>query len=131
MSMSDPIADMLTRIRNGYAVGSVSVSMPSSGMKQAVARVLQEEGFIDGCKVAEENGKKTLTVALRYFEGVPVINQLQRVSRPGKRVYCHSSDIPAVNNGLGVVVVSTSKGIMTGREAKTSGTGGELICVVS
>ena len=131
MSMSDPIADMLTRIRNGYAVGSVSVSMPSSGIKQEVARVLQEEGFIDGCTVAEENGKKTLTVALRYFEGVPVINQLQRVSRPGKRVYCHSSDIPAVNNGLGVVVVSTSKGIMTGREAKTSGTGGELICVVS
>ena len=131
MSMSDPIADMLTRIRNGYAVGSVSVSMPSSGIKQAVARVLQEEGFIDGCTVAEENGKKTLTVTLRYFKGVPVINQLQRVSRPGKRVYCHSSDIPAVNNGLGVVVVSTSKGIMTGREAKTSGTGGELICVVS
>jgi len=131
MSMSDPIADMLTRIRNGYAVGSVSVSMPSSGIKQAVARVLQEEGFIDGCTVLEENGKKTLTVTLRYFEGVPVINQLQRVSRPGKRVYCHSSDIPAVNNGLGVVVVSTSKGIMTGREAKTSGTGGELICVVS
>ena len=131
MSMSDPIADMLTRIRNGHGVGSASVSMPSSGIKQAVARVLQEEGFIDGCTVAEENGKKTLTVALRYFEGVPVINQLQRVSRPGKRVYCHSSDIPAVNNGLGVVVVSTSKGIMTGREAKTSGTGGELICVVS
>ena len=131
MSMSDPIADMLTRIRNGYGVGSVAVSMPSSGIKQAVARVLQEEGFIDGCTVAEENGKKTLTVTLRYFEGIPVINQLQRVSRPGKRVYCHSSDIPAVNNGLGVVVVSTSKGIMTGREAKTSGTGGELICVVS
>ena len=131
MSMSDPIADMLTRIRNGHAVRSVSVSMPSSGTKQAVARVLQEEGFIDGCTVAEENGKKTLTVTLRYFEGIPVINQLQRVSRPGKRVYCHSSDIPAVNNGLGVVVVSTSKGIMTGREAKTSGTGGELICVVS
>ena len=131
MSMSDPIADMLTRIRNGYAVGSVSVSMPSSGIKQAVARVLQEEGFIDGCTVAEENGKKTLTVALRYFEGVPVISQLQRVSRPGKRVYCHSSDIPAVNNGLGVVVVSTSKGIMTGRQARASGTGGELICTVS
>ena len=131
MSMSDPIADMLTRIRNGHAVRSVSVNMPSSNIKQAVARVLQDEGFIDGCTVAEENGKKTLTVALRYFEGVPVINQLQRISRPGKRVYCHSSDIPAVNNGLGVVVVSTSKGIMTGREAKTSGTGGELICVVS
>ena len=131
MSMSDPIADMLTRIRNGHAVGSASVSMPSSGIKQAVARVLQEEGFIDGCTVAEGDGKKTLTVALRYFEGVPVINQLQRVSRPGKRVYCHSTDIPAVNNGLGIVVVSTSKGIMTDRQAKASGTGGELICTVS
>ena len=131
MSMSDPIADMLTRIRNGHAVRSVSVSMPSSSMKEAVGRVLREEGFIDGCAVTEENGKRTLTVALRYFEGDPVINQLQRVSRPGKRVYCRSSDIPAVNNGLGVVVVSTSKGIMTGRQAKAFGTGGELICTVS
>ena len=131
MSMSDPIADMLTRIRNGHAVRGVSVSMPSSGMKEAVCRVLQEEGFIDGCTVTEENGKRTLTVTLRYFEGDPVINRLQRVSRPGKRVYCHSSDIPAVNNGLGVVVVSTSKGVMTGRQAKASGTGGELICTVS
>ena len=131
MSMSDPIADMLTRIRNGHAVRSEFVSMPSSGMKEAVGRVLLEEGFIDGSTVTEEDGKRTLTVTLRYFEGGPVINQLQRVSRPGKRVYCHSSDIPAVNNGLGVVVVSTSKGIMTGRQAKASGTGGELICTVS
>ena len=131
MSMSDPIADMLTRIRNGHAVRSASVSMPSSGIKEAVGRVLHEEGFIDGCTVTDENGKKTLTVALRYFEGDPVITQLKRVSRPGKRVYCRSSDIPAVNNGLGVVVVSTSKGIMTGRQAKASGTGGELICTIS
>ena len=131
MSMSDPIADMLTRVRNGYAVRSVSGSMPSSRMKEAVGRVLQEEGFIDGYTVTEDSGKRTLTVALRYFEGDPVINQLQRVSRPGKRVYCRSIDIPAVNNGLGVVVVSTSKGIMTGRQAKASGTGGELICTVS
>ena len=131
MSMSDPIADMLTRIRNGHAVRSTSVSMPSTGIKEAVGRVLHEEGFIDGCTVTDENGKKTLTVALRYFEGDPVINQLKRVSRPGKRVYCRSSDIPAVNNGLGVVVVSTSKGIMTGQQAKASGTGGELICTVS
>ena len=131
MSMSDPIADMLTRIRNGHAVRSVSVSMPSSGIKEAVGRVLQEEGFIEECTVTEENGKRTLTVVLRYFEGGPVINQLQRVSRPGKRVYCHSGDIPAVNNGLGVVIVSTSKGIMSGRQAKASGTGGELICTVS
>jgi len=131
MSMSDPIADMLTRIRNGHAVRSASVQMPSSGIKEAIGRVLEEEGFIGGCKVTEENGKRTLMVSLRYFEGSPVINQLQRVSRPGKRVYCHCSDIPAVNNGLGVVVVSTSKGIMTGRQAKASGTGGELICTVS
>ena len=131
MSMSDPIADMLTRIRNGYAVRRVSVSMPSSGVKEAVGRVLQEEGFIAGCTVTEENGKRTFTVALRYFEEAPVINQLQRVSRPGKLVYCRSSDIPAVNNGLGVVVVSTSKGVMTGRQAKASGAGGELICTVS
>jgi len=131
MSMSDPIADMLTRIRNGHAVRSEFVSMPSSGMKEAVGRVLLEEGFIDGSTVTEENGKRTLTVTLRYFEGGPVINQLQRVSRPGKRVYCHSNDIPAVNNGRGVVVVSTSKGIMTGGKAKASGTGGELICTVS
>lgn len=131
MSMSDPIADMLTRIRNGHAVRSVSVSMPSSGIKEAVGRVLQEEGFVNGCTVIEENGKKILTVVLRYFEGKPVITHLKRVSRPGKRVYCHSSDIPSVNNGLGVMVVSTSKGIMTGRRAKASGTGGELICTVS
>ena len=131
MSMSDPIADMLTRIRNGYGAQSASVSMPSSSMKESVGRVLHEEGFIDGCAVTDEDGKRILTVSLRYFEGDPVINQLQRVSRPGKRVYCRSSDIPAVNNGLGVVVVSTSKGIMTGRQAKASGTGGELICTVS
>ena len=131
MSMSDPIADMLTRIRNGHAVRSVSVSMPSSRIKEAVGRVLEEEGFLSGCTVTEEGGKRELTVALRYFEGGPVINQLQRVSRPGKRVYCRSDDIPAVNNGLGVVVISTSKGIMTGRQAKASGTGGELICTVS
>ena len=131
MSMSDPIADMLTRIRNGYAVRSAVVSMPSSGIKEAVGRVLQEEGFVDDCTVMDENGKRTLTVVLRYFQGEPVINQLQRVSRPGKRVYCRSKDIPSVNNGLGVVVVSTSKGIMTGRQAKASGAGGELICTVS
>ena len=122
---------MLTRIRNGHAVRSATVSMPSSSIKEAVGRVLQEEGFLDKCTVTNNDGKPTLTVTLRYFQGEPVINELQRVSRPGKRVYCHSSDIPAVNDGLGVVVVSTSKGIMTGRQAKATGTGGELICTVS
>ena len=129
--MSDPIADMLTRIRNGHAARSVAVSMPSSGIKEEVGRVLQEEGYLDGCTVTEDAGKRILTLALRYFQGKPVISQLRRVSRPGKRVYCRSSEIPSVNNGLGVVVISTSKGVMTGRGAIGFGTGGELICTVS
>ena len=131
MSMSDPIADMLTRIRNGHAVKSNAVSMPSSNIKESISRVLKEEGFIDESVIEDNNGRRTLTLTLRYFDGEPVISQLRRLSRPGKRVYCRSNDIPAVNNGLGVVVVSTSKGIMTGQQAKASGTGGELICSVS
>lgn len=131
MSMSDPIADMLTRIRNGQSAGRKVVTMPSSTLKEAVSRVLQEEGFLDQCEVSGNGSKTTLSLTLSYFEGRPVISHLQRISRPGKRMYCGSSDIPSVNNGLGVVVVSTSKGIMTGQKAKSSGTGGELICTVS
>ena len=131
MSMSDPIADMLTRIRNGQSAGRKVVTMPSSTLKEAVSRVLQEEGFLDQCEVNGSGSKTTLSLTLRYFEGRPVISNLQRISRPGKRMYCGSSDIPSVNNGLGVIVVSTSKGIMTGQKAKSSGTGGELICTVS
>ena len=130
MSMSDPIADMLTRIRNGQAAGQRAVTMPSSKLKEAIGRVLQEEGFIDECEVSSMGNKSELLVTLRYFEGDPVISTLERVSRPGKRVYCRSSDIPLVNNGLGVIVVSTSQGIMTGQKAKAAGTGGELLCTV-
>ena len=131
MSMSDPIADMLTRIRNGQAAGRRAVAMPSSKLKEAIGRVLQEEGFVEDCEVRSMGIKSELLVTLRYFEGDPVISRLQRVSRPGKRVYCRSADIPLVNNGLGVILVSTSQGIVTGQKAKASGTGGELLCTVS
>ena len=131
MSMSDPISDMLTRVRNGQAARKTLVSMPSSRMKEAIGKVLYREGYLDGCDVNEENGKRILTVTLRYYRGEPVIERLQRVSRPGRRMYCRSSDIPLVNNGLGVVIVSTSKGIMTGAKAKATGSGGELICTVA
>ena len=131
MSMSDPISDMLTRVRNGQAARKTLVSMPSSRMKEAIGKVLYREGYLDGCDVNEENGKRILTVTLRYYRGEPVIERLQRVSRPGRRMYCRSSDIPSVNNGLGVVIVSTSKGIMTGAKAKATGSGGELICTVA
>ena len=120
MSMSDPIADMLTRIRNGQSAGRKVVTMPSSTLKVAVGRVLQEEGFLDQCEVSDNGSKSTLSLTLRYFDGRPVISNLQRVSRPGKRMYCRSSDIPSVNNGLGVIVLSTSKGIMSGLKAKSS-----------
>jgi small subunit ribosomal protein S8 len=129
--MSDPISDMLTRVRNGQAARKTLVSMPSSRMKEAIGKVLYREGYLDGCDVNEENGKRILTVTLRYYRGEPVIERLQRVSRPGRRMYCRSSDIPLVNNGLGVVIVSTSKGIMTGAKAKATGSGGELICTVA
>ena len=129
--MSDPIADMLTRIRNGQAAGRRAVAMPSSKLKEAIGRVLQEEGFVEDCEVRSIGNKAELFVTLRYFEGDPVISKLQRVSRPGQRVYCRSADIPLVNNGLGVILVSTSQGIVTGQKAKASGTGGELLCTVS
>jgi len=131
MSMSDPIADMLTRIRNGHAVLSTSVSMPASRIKEAIGRVLKDEGFVEECAVTDVGGKKTLTVSLRYYNEQPVIRNLQRISRPGKRVYRGSDEIPVVNNGLGVLVVSTSRGIMTGRQAQAAGIGGELLCTVS
>ena len=131
MSMSDPIADMLTRIRNGQAAGRQAVAMPSSKLKEAIGRVLQEEGFVEDCEVRSIGNKAELFVTLRYFEGDPVISKLQRVSRPGQRVYCRSADIPLVNNGLGVILVSTSQVIVTGQKAKASGTGGELLCTVS
>jgi|TARA_B100000929_G_scaffold251396_1_gene211365 small subunit ribosomal protein S8 len=128
--MSDPIADMLTRIRNGLARDKVSVSMPSSGVKEAIAAVLKEEGFIDGFSVTVADQKKELTVDLRYHQGEPAIEKMSRVSRPGRRQYCGATDMPSVNGGLGVVMISTSKGIMSDRQARRQGIGGEVICSI-
>ena len=130
MSMSDPIADMLTRIRNGLARDKVSVSMPSSGVKEAIAAVLKEEGFIDGFSVTVADQKKELTVDLRYHQGETAIEKMSRVSRPGRRQYCGATDMPSVNGGLGVVMISTSKGIMSDRQARRQGIGGEVICSI-
>ena len=132
MSMSDPIADMLTRIRNGQTVGHESVTMPSSRVKEAIAKVLVEEGYLDSAETEEKDGnKRDLTVKLRYFEGRPVIEELRRVSRPGLRVFKGKDELPNVLGGLGVAIVSTSAGVMTGKAARSKGVGGEIICVVS
>jgi small subunit ribosomal protein S8 len=129
--MSDPIADMLTRIRNAQMAEKVTVAMPSSKLKVALAKVLQDEGYVDGFKVVANNGKPTLEIGLKYYADRPVIEKLQRVSRPGLRVYKGSEDIPQVMNGLGVAIVSTSKGLMTDRKARANGIGGEVLCIVA
>lgn len=131
MSMSDPIADMLTRIRNGQQARKVSVSMPAAKLKSSVAKVLKDEGYIGEFSTAEEAGKPTLTVTLKYFDGKPVIEKVKRISRPGLRQYSAASEIPDVLGGLGIAVVSTSHGVMTGKEARARGFGGEIICTVS
>jgi len=129
--MSDPIADMLTRIRNGQQAGKTSVRMPSSKLKVAIAKVLQDEGYIDAYVVREADGKAELDVALKYYADRPVIERIERVSRPGLRVYKGSDDLPKVMNGLGVAIVSTPKGVMTDRAARASRVGGEIICLVA
>ena len=132
MSLSDPIADMLTRIRNGQNISLESVTMPSSRAKEAVARVLEEEGYIEAFDVQEAPGNKcNLVVQLKYFEGRPVIESVQRVSRPGLRIYKKKDELPKVLGGLGVAIISTSKGMMSDRAARSQGFGGEVICVVS
>lgn len=131
MSMSDPIADMLTRIRNGQMAQKASVTMPSSKLKVAIAQVLESEGYIDGYSVNEGDGKPRLGIALKYYAGGPVIEKIERVSRPGLRVYKGSSDLPRVMNGLGVAIISTPKGVMTDRAARDNRVGGEVICVVA
>lgn len=131
MSMSDPIADMLTRIRNAQMVEKVSVSMPSSKLKVAIATVLRDEGYIESFEVKGDKAKPELEIALRYYAGRPVIERIERVSRPGLRVYKASSDIPQVMNGLGVTIVSTSRGVMTDRKARSEGVGGEVLCYVA
>ena len=131
MSMTDPIADMLTRIRNGQAAEKAEVRMPSSKAKAAVAQVLKDEGYITDFAAGEEEGKAVMTVTLKYFEGRPVIDQIDRVSRPGRRIYKGKDDLPKVIGGLGVAIVSTSRGVMTDRAARAAGIGGEVLCYVS
>ncbi len=131
MSMSDPIADMLTRIRNAQAANKVVVSMPNSKVKVGIATVLEEEGFITGFRVDENDGKPNLEVSLKYFEGRGVIDSVKRASRPGLRLYRRKDDLPRVLDGLGVVIVSTSRGIMTEVSARAAGHGGEILCYIT
>ncbi len=131
MSMSDPIADMLTRIRNAQMVQKVSVVMPASKLKTAIAEVLKAEGYIDNFAVRGESTKPQLEIELKYYAGKPVIEHIERVSRPGLRVYKGRHDIPTVMNGLGVAIVTTPKGVMTDRKARQAGIGGEVLCYVS
>ncbi len=130
MSMSDPIADMLTRIRNAQSVEKPTVSMPASKIKVAIAQVLMDEGYIDGFAVKGE-AKKDLEIVLKYYAGRPVIERIERVSRPGLRVYKGRHDIPKVMNGLGVAIITTPQGVMTDRKARATGLGGEVLCVVA
>lgn len=131
MSMSDPISDMLTRIRNAQGAEKVDVSMPSSKLKAAIAQVLKDEGYIEDFAVRENAGKPQLEIGLKYYAGRPVIEKIERVSRPGLRIYKGSGHIPTVMNGLGVAIVSTSKGVMTDRKARATGIGGEVLCIVA
>jgi small subunit ribosomal protein S8 len=131
MSMSDPIADMLTRIRNAQMVEKASVRMPASKLKAAIAQVLADEGYIDGFEVLRDGTKADLQIALKYYAGRPVIEHIERVSRPGLRIYRGHAAIPKVMNGLGVAIVSTPKGVMTDRKARQVGVGGEVLCYVA
>ena len=131
MSMSDPIADMLTRIRNAQSVEKASVTMPSSKLKVAIAQVLKDEGYIDGFAVKGDATRPELEIALKYYAGRPVIERIERVSKPGLRVYKGRHDIPQVMNGLGVAIVTTPRGVMTDRKARATGVGGEVLCYVA
>lgn len=130
MSMSDPIADLLTRVRNGQQAGKVSVDMPSSKVKESIAKVLKEEGYIESYAVESGEKKPTLSVTLKYYLGKPVISKIKRVSRPGLRIYRGSDELPTVIGGLGIAIISTSQGVMSDRAARTAGHGGEVLCVV-
>ena len=131
MSMTDPIADMLTRIRNAQQANKAEVTMPSSKVKISIAKVLEEEGYITAYNVDDNAGKASLTITLKYFEGKPVISEINRVSRPGLRVYKSADDLPRIIGGMGVAIVSTSKGVMADRQARALGQGGEVLCAVS
>ena len=129
--MTDPIADMLTRIRNGQRAGKVSVSMPSSKLKSSIAQVLKDEGYIAEFSIEDADGKPVMNVDLKYYEGQPVIETLKRISRPGLRIYKANDELPKVQNGLGVAIVSTSRGVMSDRAARAAGEGGEVLCYVT
>ena len=131
MSMSDPIADLLTRIRNAQMVAKPAVAVPSSKVKIAIAQVLKDEGYIDSFEVKTEGGKSELQITLKYYAGRPVIERIERVSRPGLRVYKGRDDIPQVQNGMGVAIVTTPQGVMTDRKARATGIGGEVLCYVA
>src|SRR5262245_14787425 len=131
MSMSDPIADMLTRIRNAQLAEKTSVAVPSSKLKVSIAKALKDEGYIEDVAVRDDSGKSSLEIGLKYYAGRPVIERIERVSRPGLRIYKPAKDIPQVMNGLGVAIVSTSRGVMTDRKARQSGVGGEVLCIVA
>ena len=131
MSLQDPISDLLTRIRNGQMANLSEISMPSSKQKVAIANLLKNEGYISDFDVSESDKKKTLKIVLKYYQGSPVIDEIKRTSRPGLRIYKGANDVPKVKNGLGIAVVSTCKGIISDREARKLGIGGEILCTVS
>ena len=131
MSMTDPIADMLVRIRNAQMVGHTEVAMPASRLKASIAEVLKQEGYIEDFALRDQGAKKELRIGLKYYAGKPVIERLERVSKPGLRVYKGREDIPKVMNGLGVAILSTSRGVMTDRKARADGVGGEVLCIVA
>ena len=130
MSMSDPVSDMLTRIRNAQLIGHAEVSMPASKLKASIAQVLKDEGYIEDFAVRDNEGKPVIEIGLKYYAGKPVIEKIERISRPGLRIYKGREDIPQVMNGLGVAIVSTSRGVMTDRKARETGVGGEVLCIV-
>jgi small subunit ribosomal protein S8 len=131
MSMTDPVSDMLTRIRNAQMVGHTEVVMPASRLKAAIAQVLKDEGYVEDFAMRENGAKKELRIGLKYYAGRPVIERLERVSKPGLRVYKGREDIPRIMNGLGVAILSTSRGVMTDRKARADGVGGEILCIVA
>ena len=131
MSMTDPIADLLTRIRNGQIAGKAEVQLASSRLKTAIVQVLKDEGYIADFRLDADGGKPRLTIGLKYFEGRPVIDRLERVSRPGLRIYRGKDDLPKVLGGMGTVIVSTPQGVMTDRQARSIGQGGEVLCIVA
>jgi small subunit ribosomal protein S8 len=131
MSMTDPIADMLTRIRNAQMVGQLDVGMPHSRLKVSIAQVLKDEGYVEDFAVRENGGHKELRIGLKYYAGRPVIERIERISKPGLRVYKGRDDLPRVMNGLGVAIVSTPQGVMTDRKARATGVGGEVLCIVA